>query len=181
VESRVAGAARGSRPYGIVTDSRDRPWIALFNTNHIGTVDPETFEFRAFELPEGARPRRIGLTSDDIVWYGDYARGFLGRLDPETGEVKEYPLPGGERSRPYAVAVDDADRVWVVETGIQPNRFVGFDPHTETMFSVTDVESGGGTVRHMYFDPETRSIWFGADTNTIGVARLPPARRAVSQ
>lgn len=29
-------------------------------------------------------------------------------------------------------------------------------------------------------DPETNSIWFGADTNTVGVARLPPRRRAIS-
>jgi virginiamycin B lyase len=162
-------------------DSRDRPWIALFNTNHVGTVDPETFDLETFELPQGARPRRLDVTSDGIVWYGDYARGMLGRLDPQTGEVREYRLPSGERSRPYAVAVDGDDRVWVVETGVRPNRFVGFDPRTESIFSVTEVESGGGAVRHMYFDVETNSIWFGADTNTIGVAKLPPARRPLSQ
>lgn len=174
------GRSASSRPYGIVIDSQDRPWIALFNTNHIGTVDPETFEFRAYELPENALPRRIGITSDDVLWYGDWTRGTLGRLDPATGEVREFPLPSGARARPYAVAVDDADRVWVVETGVQPNQFVGFDPATEQIFSVTPVESGGGTVRHMYFDEETNSIWFGADTNTIGVAKLPPQRRVTS-
>jgi len=178
----VEGSRRGSssRPYGIVMDSRDRPWIALFNTNHIGTVDPETFEFESYELPENALPRRIGVTSDDILWYGDWTRGTLGRLDPATGEVREFPLPSGEQSRPYAMAVDDTDRIWLVETGVQPNQFVGFDPMTEEMFSVTQVESGGGTIRHMYFDAETNSIWFGADTNTVGVAKLPPRRRAVS-
>jgi virginiamycin B lyase len=178
VSSAVPGFS-GSRPYGIVVDSQDRPWIALFNTNHLGTVDPATFQLRTYELPENARPRRIGITSDDVLWYGDWVRGTLGRVDPETGEVREFPLPSGERARPYAVAVDDQDRVWVVETGVQPNQFVGFDPRTEEIFSVTPVESGGGTVRHMYFDEETNSIWFGADTNTIGVAKLPP-RRAVS-
>jgi hypothetical protein len=25
----------------------------------------------------------------------------------------------------------------------------------------------------MYFDPETRSIWFGTDTNYLGRAELP--------
>ena len=183
VESmQVEGSRRGgsSRPYGIVMDSRDRPWIALFNTNHIGTVNPETFELETFELPDNALPRRIGVTSDDIVWYGDWTRGTLGRLDPATGEVREFPLPSGEQARPYAMAVDDSDRIWLVETGVEPNQFVGFDPMTEEIFSVTEVESGGGSVRHMYFDPDTNSIWFGADTNTIGVAKLPPRRRAVS-
>lgn len=183
VESmQVEGSRRGgsSRPYGIVMDSRDRPWIALFNTNHIGTVNPETFELETFELPDNALPRRIGVTSDDIVWYGDWTRGTLGRLDPATGEVREFPLPSGEQARPYAMAVDDSDRIWLVETGVEPNQFVGFDPMTEEIFSVTEIESGGGSVRHMYFDADTNSIWFGADTNTIGVAKLPPRRRAVS-
>ncbi|NIP82482.1 MAG: lyase, partial [Gemmatimonadetes bacterium] len=76
-------------------------------------------------LPENALPRRIGITSDDIIWYGDWTRGTLGRLDPETGTVTEFPLPSGEGSRPYGMAVDDSDRIWVVETGVQPNKFVG--------------------------------------------------------
>lgn len=179
----VEGGRRGnsSRPYGIVLDSSDRPWIALFATNHIATVDPETFELRTYELPwENALPRRIAVTSDDIVWYGDWTRGTLGRLDPETGDVTEFPLPSGEQARPYAMLADDTDRVWVVETGVEPNRFVGFDPMSREFIGSADVPSGGGTVRHMYFDAETNAIWFGADTNTIGVAELPPRRRATS-
>ena len=182
VESVRVEGRRGSssRPYGIVVDSSDRPWIALFNTNAIATVDPETFELETFELPENALPRRIAITSDDIIWYGDWTRGTLGRLDPATGEVREFPLPSGEDSRPYGMLADDSDRIWIVETGVQPNKFVGFDPMTEMMFSVVEIESGGGSVRHMYFDAETNSVWFGADSNTVGVAKLPPRRRAVS-
>jgi len=182
VESVRVQSRRGSssRPYGIVVDSSDRPWIALFNTNAIATVDPETFELETFELPENALPRRIAITSDDIIWYGDWTRGTLGRLDPETGEVREFPLPSGENSRPYGMLADDSDRLWIVETGVQPNKFVGFDPMTEEMFSVVEIESGGGSIRHMYFDAETNSVWFGADANTVGVAKLPPRRRIIS-
>jgi virginiamycin B lyase len=174
------GNPSGSRPYGIEMDSNDRPWIALFNTNHIGTVDPETFELETIELAENALPRRLTITSDDIVWYGDWTRGTLGRLDPETHEVTEFPLPGGEGSRPYAVNSDDSDRIWLVETGPRPNNVVGFDPMTGEIFSQTQPESGGGTIRHMYFDAETNSMWFGADTNTVGVMKLPPRRRVIS-
>lgn len=93
--------------------------------------------------------------------------------DPATGAVQEWRTPGGEGSRPYAMTVDDRDRLWFVETGADPNQFVGFDPATEEFFSVTPVPSGGGTVRHMVFDPQTNSVWFGADANTIGRAKLP--------
>ena len=179
---RVEGSRRGtsSRPYGIVVDSRDRPWVALFNTNLIATVDPRTFELATFELPANARPRRIAVASDDVLWYGDWVRGTLGRLDPGTGEVTEYPLPAGSSARPYAMLADDSDRIWVVETGPRPNNFIGFDPQSGSIFSQVQPESGGGTIRHMFFDPETNSIWFGTDANTVGVAKLPPRRPRIS-
>jgi len=173
----TGGRSSSSRPYGIKIDSKGNPWIVLFNTNKIATVDPATMELQVFELPdEGARPRRLEITSDDMVWYVDYSRGYLGRLDPASGEVKEWPNPSGEESRPYGMAMDDDDRLWFVETGVQPNRFVGFDPATEEFFSQSDIASGGGSIRHMYWDQATRSIWFGTDANTIGRAQVPPKR-----
>jgi virginiamycin B lyase len=174
------GAMTSSRPYGIEMDSQGRPWICLFNTNAIATVDPSTFESRVYELPEGARPRRIVVDSQDRVWYVDYAQGRLGRVMPGTGEVTEWPMPGGPDSQPYGMAIDSSDRIWFVESGLSPNRFVGFDPANEDFFSITDVESGGGTVRHMYYDESTNSIWFGADTNTVGRAVLPPPKGGIS-
>jgi virginiamycin B lyase len=120
----------------------------------------------------------MAITSDGAVWYGDYAGGMLGRFDPRTKQVEEWPLPGGTGARPYAVTVDDQDRIWVVETGSQPNRFVGFDSRTHRFLPPVDVPSGGGTIRNMVFDPHARAIWFGSDANTIGRAQLPnpPAR-----
>jgi len=169
-----------ARPYGIALDPAGRPWFVEFGTNKIGTVDPETFQLTEYPLPRAeARPRRMAITSDGAVWYGDYAGGMLGRFDPKTKHVDEWPLPGGATSRPYAVTVDDQDRLWVVETGAQPNRFVGFDTRTHRFLPATDVPSGGGTIRNMVFDPREHVIWFGSDNNTIGRAKLPGATTSV--
>lgn len=166
-----------ARPYGIVLDPEGRPYFDLFGTNKIGTIDPKTMELKEYQLPaERARPRRIARTSDGQIWYVDYSRGYLGRLDPKTGAVKEWANPGGPASLPYAMTSDDADRLWFVETGMQPNRLVGFDPKTESFFSITTIPSGGGTVRYMVFDKKTRLIWFGSDNNTIGRATVPPMK-----
>jgi virginiamycin B lyase len=163
-----------ARPYGIVIDSKNRPWFDLFGTNKLGTVDPATMQLKEYTLPDSALPRRIALTSDDVLWYGDYRRGTLGRLDPATGAVREFPLPSKGTSLPYAMAADDRDRLWLVETGVQPNRLVGFDPKGGTFFSITDIkESGAGTVRHMVFHKPSRTLWFGTDANTIGRAKVP--------
>ncbi|MGH7502166.1 MAG: virginiamycin B lyase family protein [Longimicrobiales bacterium] len=166
--------AERARPYGINLDPQGRPWVNLFGTNLIATVDAATMELKTYAIPrEAARTRRIEVTSDGIVWAVDYAQGFLIRFDPATGQFKEWPMPGGSESRPYAMEVDDMDRLWFVESGIQPNTFVGFDPKTESFFSITPIPSGGGTVRHMYFEPTKREIWFGTDVGTIGKAVLP--------
>jgi virginiamycin B lyase len=165
-----------SRPYGIVVDSKGRPYFDLFGTNKIGTIDPKTNEFRAYPLPnDRARPRRIAITSDDAIWYGDYTRGYLGRLDPRSGKVDEWALPSGGMSLPYAMTSDDRGRVWLAETGPQPNRLVAFDPaqskFTET---ITIPSKGANTIRHMTFDRTTRQIWFGGDANMIGRVQVAP-------
>jgi len=172
--SLIASKTPRSRPYGINLDRTGRPWVNLFATNRIATIDPNTLEIREYELPRpGARSRRIEVTSDQKVWYVDYAEGYLGRLDPATGQVKEWRTPAGERSMPYGMEFDHLDRLWFVETGVQPNNLVGFDPKTEQFFSTTPIPSGGGAVRHMMFEPTKREIWFGTDRGTIGKAVIP--------
>ncbi len=163
-----------ARPYGIIMDrNMIRPWIALFGTNKLATVNPESMELREIELPnEDTRPRRLAQTSDGMIWYGDYSRGYIGSYDPETGKVNEWKMPSGESSRPYAVTVDDKDRVWLVETGVDPNMFVGFDTKAKEFVASEVVPSGGGTVRHMVFDESKNSIWFGTDTNYLGRAQI---------
>ena len=164
-----------SRPYGIVVDPKNRPWFVEFGTNKIAMIDPATMKVAEHTLPDSrTRPRRIAVTSDGILWFADYTRGMLGRFDPATRTVKEWPLPSAAMSLPYAMASDDKDRIWLVETGVQPNRLVGFDPKTSSWFSITPIaRSGALTVRHMIFHQPTRTLWFGTDANTIGRASVP--------
>jgi virginiamycin B lyase len=164
----------GTRPYGIEVDAGGRPWYVLFGTNAIGTIDPATMKERRFELPEGARPRRITVRKD-AIWYGDYARGYLGRLDPATGKIEEFAVPAGAGSLPYAMAGDDKARIWLAETGVRPNRLVGFDPRAGKFTESVETEGGGepNTIRHMVFYGATREIWYGTDRGTVGRLRVP--------
>ena len=168
--------AANSRPYGIVIDSKGTPWINLFGTPTIASVDPKTLELKTWKLAnDSTRNRRIAVTPDDQIWYVDYTRGYLGHLDPKTGKVEEWRAPSGAQSFPYAMGSDDMGRVWFVETGVKPNRLVGFDPVGKRYFSNTAVgETGGLTVRHMMWDPKAKAFWFGTDANTIGRGVVPP-------
>jgi len=164
-----------ARPYGLALDADDRPWVALFGTNRLATVDPGSGEVREVQLPRAhARPRRLAITGDGRIWYVDYAQGFLGHYDPDSERFREWRTPAGLESGPYGLAADGQGRLWFVETGVSPNRVVGFRPGDETFTEPVPVPSGGGTVRNMVHDAERGVIWFGADTNTIGRAELPP-------
>ena len=168
--------SEGARPYGIKIAPDGTPWAALLGTNKLASADPETLAITEYKIPEeNARPRRLEITSDGRVWYSDYARGKLGRYDPKTKSFAEWTLPSGKASAPYGTALDGDGRLWLVETGVKPNLFVGFDTEAEKIVSVTPVPSGGGTIRHMMYDPETGLVWFGADTGTIGKADVSQA------
>jgi virginiamycin B lyase len=154
-----------SNPYGIVVDTKGRPWVALLRTNMVAMIDPATLAVTRFnQSNEKSRSRRIEVTSDGMVWTGDEARGYLSRINPATKETKEWLAPGGAGSRPYALTKDGQGRLWLSETGPE-KRLVGFDPRTEQFFATIPVS---GTIRHMFFDPKTKLLWFGTDANKIG-------------
>lgn len=164
---------RGARPYGITIAPDGRPWIALLGTNKLASIDPATLAVSEVELPRSStRPRRLEATSDGAIWYVDYRDGYLGRLDPATGAIEEWRMPSGDGSGPYGMAVDAKDRLWIVETGPNPNRFVGFDTNKREFIYGADIPSGGGSVRHMMYHAPSNSVWFGTDANTIGRAKL---------
>lgn len=167
-----------TRPYGIVIDSKGRPWFDLFGTNRIGTIDPRTFEMKQYELPDAkAHPRRIAITSRDQVYWGDYTRGYLGHLDPVSGKMEEWRLPAGPASLPYGMTSDDRDVIWVAQAGRRgaPATLVGFDANTSRFIAEVPVgDPGPNTIRHMTFDRTTRQIWFGTDQGSIGRVTVPP-------
>lgn len=163
-----------ARPYGIRMAPDGTIWVVLFSKPKLMSIDPATMQMHEVTLPrEDTRPRRVEVTSDGRVWYVDYRGGKLGVYDPKTLKVREWDLPSGEKARPYGTALDDQDRIWLVETGVKPNRFVGFDTSSEAFLEGADIPSGGGSVRHMHYDAGTQTVWFGTDANTIGRAVLP--------
>jgi virginiamycin B lyase len=169
----------GTRPYGIVLDSRGQPWFDLFGTNKLATIEPGSAQIKTFTIgAERTRPRRIAITSDDQIYWGDYSRGFVGHLDPKTGATAEWAMPAGATALPYAMATDDRDVVWLAQNGRAnaPATLVAFDPRTKTFGAEIPVgRPGPNTIRHMTFEARTRQIWFGTDQGTIGRISVPAA------
>jgi len=141
-----------------------------------GATDTDPTNNSATDTDTPGTPRvDLAVTKDDVIWYGDFTRGFLGRLDPKTGRIEEYALPSGPGSLPYAVTSDDRGRIWLAETGPQPNRLVAFDPAQRKFTeNIVIAANQANTIRHMTFDKATRQIWFGGDANMIGRVAVAP-------
>lgn len=171
-EIRVARVPTGqARPYGIVATPEGDAVAVLFGGGKLARVSHSDMAIEEIPLPrERSLPRRLGL-HDGVVWYVDFAGGFLGRHVLDTGATEEWKLPS-EPSAPYAMGLDGSGRPWIFETAPQPNLLRRFDPGTKRFSSGVPIPSGGASVRHMEYDAERNSFWFGTDANTIGQARL---------
>lgn len=166
-------ASKKARPYGIIVDRDNMPWAVAFGSNKLLQIFPATMTIAEIALPDSnSRPRRLVSTSNGDIWYGDFELGRLGRYRPIRNEFKEWLMPGGSDSQPYGMAVDRNDRIWIVETGTKPNRFIGFDSASESFLNETDIPSGAGSVRHMFYYEAAGEVWFGTDTNYIGRAKV---------
>ena len=159
-------------PYGIAVNSKGVPFFCEFGTNRLARIDPQTMDITEYPLPEGARPRRLAITSNDMVYYSDFARGYLGRLDSTTGKTQQWRSPGGSESEPYGIAATPDGMVWYVETGLTPNRIIGFNPKTQTFSTPNPIPSGGGVVRNMVATPDGKLYFACSGVNKIGIAEI---------
>jgi len=161
----------GSKPYGIVVNTKGIPFFCELGINKLASIHPDTMEITEYTLPEGARPRRLTIGSDDMVYYTDYARGYLGRLNPKEGKVEEWASPGGSGSRPYGIASTPDGVVWYSESGMKPNTIVRFDPKTKS-FTTWPIPSGGGVVRHMVATSGGDLYIACSGVNKVGIVRI---------
>jgi virginiamycin B lyase len=157
-------------PYGIAVNSKGVPFFCEFGTNKLASINPETMEVTEYLLPKGARPRRLTILSDDKLYYSDYARGYLGELDSTTGKTREWPSPGGPGSEPYGITTTSDGMVWYAETGVTPNRVIGFNPKTQSFLAPTPIASGGGVVRNMVASPDGKLYLACSGVNKVAIA-----------
>ena len=168
---RIAG--KKMMPGGIIVDQLNMPWAAATGSNHLLRIFPETMSIEEIELPDkNSRPVRLVSAVNGDIWYTDNSLGRLGRYRPQSHEFADWPVPGGEDSEPFAMAIDQYDRIWMVAVGTEPNRLIGFDTESGSFINETNIPSGGGNIRNLYYHEASGEIWFGTDGNYVGRAKV---------
>lgn len=130
-----------------------RVWLVGQQGNYIAVFDPDTEDFRRYEIPEGAHPHSLVIDDSGVVWYMGNRNGTIGRLDPETGEVREIPAGVDD---PHTPVLDDAGNLWF--TAQRASRVGRMDLQTE---EIDIIDPYPGTQANPYgikIDPQGR-IW----------------------
>ena len=173
----------GTGPHNLIVAESGTVYLAGNRTADIQILESDPTSHSRLPMPDsGARdPHTLVFAPDSSIWLTVQHGNRVGHLRPGgsgKGSVRLVTVPT-PNSRPYGIVVDSTGRPWFLETGLDPNRFVGFDPATEAFFSITPIPSGAGSVRHMFYDRSREQVWFGTDAGTIGraVIDVPAADR----
>ena len=110
-------------PWGRQTRPRDpsvAPDGSIFfvgqTGNYIARLDPNTGDFKRFEIDSGAHPHTVIVDRNGIAWYAGNRNGTIGRLDPKTGEVQRFPVTDGVRDS-HTMVFDPQGNIWFTAQG----------------------------------------------------------------
>ncbi len=163
-----------SRPRDPFVAPDGRVWFVGQRSHYAAVLDPETGEFRRYDMPESAGPHNLIVDADGIVWYAGNLVGNIGRLDPATGEIRTFRA---EVRDPHTLVFAPDGSIWF--TAQMGNRVGHFDPVSGAirLYEVPTVQA-----RPYGIVPDGRGrIWVAAfGTNKVGVVDTTAPYREIT-
>src|SRR5687767_5153906 len=105
-----------SRPRDPYVDAQGRVWFVGQRGNYIAYLEPQSGQFRRFEIEDGALPHNLVVGPDGAIWYAGNGNGHIGRLDPATGQVRRFAMPEGARD-PHTLVFAADGNLWFTMQG----------------------------------------------------------------
>ena len=102
--------------------SGNQIWFVGQRGDCVGLLDPETGDFKRYDLDDGAGPHSVITGPEGYVWYSGNRAAHIGRLDPKTGEIKKFPMPNPDARDPHTMFFDPTGSMWFT---VQGGNFVG--------------------------------------------------------
>ncbi|HKH83372.1 MAG TPA: hypothetical protein VKA25_06795, partial [Gemmatimonadales bacterium] len=76
-----------SRPRDPYADGKNRVWFVGQVGNYVAYLEPESGNFKKYDLEEGALPHNLIVDKTGMVWYAGNGNGHIGKLNPATGKI----------------------------------------------------------------------------------------------
>ena len=116
---------QNSRPRDPFVEPSGRVWFVGQRDHYVASLDPDSGEFKRFELEPGTGPHNLIVSGDGdnaVVWYAGNRNAHIGRLDPKTGAIDKFPMPVPQARDPHTLIFDNEGDIWFT---VQGGNFVG--------------------------------------------------------
>jgi virginiamycin B lyase len=152
-----------TRPRDPSVDKQGKVWFVGQTGHYIGQLDPNSGQFKRFELDSGTGPHSQIVGQDGNIWYAGNRVGHIGKMDPNTGKITKYPMPEGVRD-PHTMVQGKDGKIWFTA---QQSQYVGrLDPNTGKVDVIK--MDGRKNPYGIAFDSKG-NVWFNEfATNAIG-------------
>ena len=101
-----------TRPRDPAVDSKGNVWFCGQAGNYIARLNPDTGEFKRFELADNTNPHNLIIDSNNNVWYAGNRNSHIGKLNSADGSIKTYTMPGDTPIDPHTLVFNSAENIW---------------------------------------------------------------------
>ncbi len=103
---------RGARPRDPFADQKGRVWFVGQEGNYVAYLEPNTGEFKRYEIEPGTNPHNLVVDSKGVVWFTGNRNGRIVRMDPETGKLTNFMIPDPAVKDPHTMTFDRHGDAW---------------------------------------------------------------------
>jgi virginiamycin B lyase len=98
-----------SRPRDPMVGPDGRVWFVGQRSDYVAFLDPDTGEFRRYELDDGTGPHNLVVDDEGTVYYAGNRATHIGALDPESGAIDKIMMPNPEVRDPHTLIFDSGE------------------------------------------------------------------------
>ncbi len=113
---------QNTRPRDPFVDPQGRVWFCGQKGEYLAYLEPDSGQFKKYELERGAGPHNLIVDGDGSVWFAGNRNGYIGKLDPTSGKIVRYPIHNKEANDPHTLVFDSQGDIWFT---VQHGNFVG--------------------------------------------------------
>ncbi|MFK7844721.1 MAG: lyase [Rhodothermales bacterium] len=136
-------------------------WFCGQKGDYIAYLEPESGEFKRFEIPKGSHPHNLIIDEKGMVWYAGNRNAHIGKLNPKNGKVERYPMPNPAARDPHTLVFDQKGDIWFT---VQGGNFVGKLETASGYVEVIEVPTKRSRPYGIKVDPNNRPwiVLFGS-------------------
>jgi virginiamycin B lyase len=103
---------KGARPRDPYADQQGRVWFVGQAGNYVAYLEPNSGEFKRYEIEAGTNPHNLVVDKHGVVWFTGNRNGRIVRMDPATGKLTNFLMPDSAIRDPHTMTFDRNGDAW---------------------------------------------------------------------